>query len=133
MISFLTMGCEVDTALTIRDGNPPIFVMTGSGRLVRFRVLGPKKQREGLGNISDAYWEIVPAGGEKNGKGVSEIRSVTYGKVPDGYIQIYPEKGEAPQLIEEEHYQAVAITYNANSAIKGFIIQNGKAIEDASR
>jgi hypothetical protein len=106
--------------------------MTGSGRLTMFRIVGPKKQREGPGNISDAYWDIRPEEGG-SGEGVGEIGTLIYGKVPKGYKQFYPEKGEPPQLVEGEKYEAYAITTGADPAIKYFTIENGKAVELPSR
>ena len=59
---------------------------------------------------------------------VDDIGSVTYGKVPEGYMQKYPESGEAPKLNEGEHYYVHVVTSNANGADGYFMILNGKAL-----
>ena len=56
------------------------------------------------------------------------IGSVTYGKVPQGYQQIYPENGAAPTIIEGQHYYVRIVTNNANGADGYFMVQNGKAL-----
>src|SRR5689334_1371182 len=100
-----SIACEVPTKLTFKGGNPPQFKMTGSGSLALFRIEGSKKQRD----VPDAgarylYWEILPKSEYEYGRAINDVGTITYGEVPEGYIQKYPEQGEPPALIEGERY-----------------------------
>ena len=57
---------------------------------------------------------------------VENLSPITYGKVPEGYKQVYPEQGNAPALVEGERYYVWVGTFDANGAGKHFIIRNGK-------
>ena len=123
VLAFIALSCEKATQLTVRGGNP-IFVMTGSGGLGTMRIRGPEKQREAIGEAAFLYWVIENKEGQM--QNVQKIGPITYGKVPEGYIQVYPEHGTAPQLIEGERYNVLVGTANADGANKDFVIRNGK-------
>ena len=117
---------EINTVLSLEGGNPPVFVMTGNGILTSIRVRGHNVQREGGGEQALYYWVIrAKKGGAQI---VDTLGSVTYGKTPEGYLQKYPESGEAPPLNEGEHYYIDIITTNANGVDGYFMIHNGKAL-----
>jgi hypothetical protein len=120
----VALGCERDTKLVIKGSNPPVFVMSGSGSLGTIRVRGLEKQREAEGEDAFLYWVIVNRQDED--QNVERLGPVTYGKVPQGYKQVYPERGEAPQLVEGERYNIRIATNNANGVDKFFVIRNGK-------
>jgi len=120
----VALGCERATKLVIKGRNPPVFVMSGSGSLGIIRVRGPEKQREAEGEDAFLYWVIVNR--EDEDQNVERLGPVTYGKVPQGYKQVYPERGEAPQLVEGERYNIRIATNNANGVDKFFVIRNGK-------
>jgi hypothetical protein len=124
-------ACERDTRLTIRGGNPPTFVMAGSGSLGTLRVRGPKKQREAEGEDASIYWLIKTK--EDYGRYVEDLGPITYGIVPKGYVQVYPEKGEAPPLVEGERYFVQALTVDANGAATHFTISNGNAVQEDNK
>jgi hypothetical protein len=117
-------ACERDTKLRIEGNNPPIFVLSGNGMLGTIRVRGPEKQRDAEGEDDFLYWVIVNL--EDQEQSVESLGPVTYGKVPKGYKQVYPENGEAPPLLEGERYNIRIATANANGVDKYFIIRNGK-------
>jgi hypothetical protein len=120
----VALGCERDTKLVINGSNPPIFVMSGSGSLGTIRVRGPEKQRDAEGEDAFLYWVIVNREDEE--QNVERLGPVTYGKVPQGYKQVYPEQGEAPRLVEGERYNIRIATANANGVDKFFVIRSGK-------
>ena len=126
---FLYSIGERDTKLIVKGTNPPQFKMSGSGELGALRVMGPKTQREIEGWDASAYWVIVPENGCLEGEAIEDLSPITYGKIPKGYVQRYPEQGEAPPLVEREKYHVMADTVNANHDSKYFIIQNGKSVE----
>ena len=121
------LACERHTKLSIEGGNPPRFVMTGSGSLGSIRIRGPKRQREGDGEDALLYWEIRNEKGEA--RRVQVLGAVTYGKVPDNYRQKYPEHGDASPLIEGERYNIRVTTFNANGADMYFTIHDGKVVD----
>jgi len=124
LITTMSLACELDTKIVVEGGNPPMFTMTGNGSLRAIRVRGPNKQREALGEEASIYWQLKS---EKGGAlDVGDIGSITYGEVPEGYRQIYPERGKAPSLVEGERYYVRFDTANANGAEKFFTITNGK-------
>ena len=126
VLSVAGLSCEIHTKLSIKGGNPPTFVMTGNGTLTSIRIRGHERQREAEGEEASLYWVIKP---EKGGAQiVGDIGSITYGKVPEGYRQQYPENGEAPLLNEGEHYYVRVVTSNANGADGYFMILKGQAI-----
>lgn len=131
LITLFSTACERDTKLIIEAGNPPRFVMSGSGTLGSLRIRGPKKQREVGGEDASIYWAIEPKDDDSD-RNVERLGPITYGKVPDGYIQIYPEQGQAvPPLVEGERYNIRIATNNANGVDKFFVIREGKvAVSD---
>lgn len=123
-ILFTTSSCEVDSKLSITGGNTPSFVMTGNGRLTSLRLRGPDKQREADGEDAFLYWVIESQDGSD--RVVSDVSPIIYGRVPEGYRQVYPEKGLPPQLVEGDRYYAQVVTMNANGDGKYFTIRQGK-------
>ena len=121
-----TVACERDTRLTIEASIPTKFHLSGSGTLNWLRVRGPKKQREAEGEDMYLYWAIKRVG---NGQAVEDMSPVIYGRVPDGYVQVYPEMVEAPMLIENERYNIWITTLGANGVNKDFTIIDNKVVE----
>jgi hypothetical protein len=126
----MAFACEVDSGVTMNSDNPPTFFVSGSGRLDMLKIHGPKV-REAEGDAAFVAWEITPKGGRFNGTQLWSLRSVTYGQVPDGYKQVYPEQGEAPALVEGYKYHAFFDTTGANGAHKYFTLNAGKVTEVA--
>src|SRR5712691_11477283 len=126
----LFLACERDTKLTVEGGNPPRFIMTGSGRLDQLQVGGPQKQREGVAEEPYLYWVIQfkETGSDRQ---IERMGPIIYGEVPSGYVQVHPSPGAAPPpLSEDEGYSVRVITMNANGAFLKFAIHNGEVIVD---
>ena len=87
-------------------------------------VRGPKSQRKIEGPDSLAYWKIKP---DEPGCGqqVGSLSPIVYGKVPVGYVQIYPENGSPPPLVEGERYYIQVSMCGANGVRAIFAIHNG--------
>lgn len=101
--------------------------MSGSGELSRLVVRGHKRQRDVDGPDASAYWYIKPKKGGGGRLAVEEVSPITYGKVPEGYEQLYPEDGQPPPpLVEGQRFYVRVDTVNANGASLWFIIRNGK-------
>jgi hypothetical protein len=90
--TLLITACERDTQLKITGGNQPTFLLSGSGTMGSLRLRGPQKQREADGEAAFLYWFIDA---KDKIEYVEALGTITYGKVPKGYRQVYPEDGEA--------------------------------------
>jgi len=118
-------SCEIATTLRVENGNPPKIIMSGSGSLGRLVIRGPKTFRKSLGPDSWAYWCIKPKDKDSSCN-VGSISPLSYGIIPDGYEQIYPEQGNAPPLSDERIYYIQVDTNDAPGASGCFVIRNGK-------
>lgn len=120
---------ERPTKVKLEGGNPPTFVLSGSGELSDLVIHGPK-QRDIPGDRAFALWEIEPKGGDQNAEAVESLGSIKYGVVPKNYVQVFPTNGETPPpLIEGERYGYWFQTINAPHARAYFEIRGGKAVE----
>src|SRR4030095_3384573 len=73
--------------------------MSSNGTLSRLSIVGHRTLRNIDGPDSSAVWQIKMKDYE-NGQTVSSLSPVVYGKLPKGYVQVYPEQGEAAELEE---------------------------------
>lgn len=111
-----SIGCEVSTSAKIHQG--PTFSLGGSGRLVFFRVYGPRPGRK-IATPVDAQslmWSIEPA--SDSGVLVTGME-IAYGKAPRGYVQKFPSSGTALPLAIGRVYIFDAETTGA-SGVNGF-------------
>ncbi len=124
--------CERRTEVRVEGGNPPRFVLKGSGRLGQAIIFGPEQERIAQSDPFDdtyALWEIEPeTEGEIAATPVEELGSLTYGVVPSGYKQIKPKTDPPPELESGKRYRYWFVTVNAPHAAGYFEIKDGKAI-----
>jgi hypothetical protein len=129
IFSLLTLvvhtGCERDTRIKIDGKNPPTFTLSGSGNLV-FLSLGEVHDNKPSPLGAPEFWKIRP--NDSNNK-ISRLPSITYGIVPEGFIQVLPESGAPPPLIEGKVYDFGGPADNANGGSIWFSIQGGKSVE----
>jgi hypothetical protein len=131
-------GCGRDTHLVIEMGTPLRFVVSGPGTLDHFQVSGPDLDREphpqGDGErlmLSKAYWELAPS--KTTSRSLDQIGPITYGKVPDGFVQLQPVSGVPPSLVEGHLYN-VTFTVNNDHGINSFFaIRDGKIVAEGER
>ncbi|MGH9873046.1 MAG: hypothetical protein ACRD9S_11360 [Pyrinomonadaceae bacterium] len=136
VIGFLLLavmtGCEARTVVRLEGGNPPSFVLTGSGRLSEVVIYSPEQERiAGSDAFDDTYalWHIrAEREGPQGAALVEEVHSITYGVVPRGYEQIKPESGPPPGLNPGNRYRFWFVTVNAPHAAGYFEIRDGKGI-----
>lgn len=126
------LSCAISgqsTRVKLEGENPPLFVLSGSGKLSDLIIFGPK-QRDISGDRAFALWEIKPTDGRKASEPLETIGKIKYGVVPKNYVQIYPENGVSPpSLLEGERYEYWVQTLNAPHARSYFEIRDGKAVE----
>ncbi len=127
-VVLLLSACEQRTTVELAEGPPVVFVVAGSGLLSQLTVYGPAQDGVAYPEDSkDAIWEIVPMEGD--GEHVSNLHSIRYGVVPDGYEQTVPRNGAPIPLLEYKRYFYRLVTMNAPHASGYFEIRNGSPIE----
>lgn len=131
-------GCERRTSVSIENGTPPRFIVSGPGTLNYFDVLGPDLEREFNNRQGDrrdslpilkVYWKLVPSGKETTPR-LDQIRTIVYGQVPPGLTQVYPEHGPPLPLVEYHLYNVAVVPTNADSVNKFFSIRNGNVFAE---
>lgn len=95
----MSIACEPPEIPTVvKVGPGPSFALTGSGRLASFTIYAPiggQKVAFPDGDVSSAVWQISSSKGYFQGAPVSGLNLI-YGKVPEGYKQIVPDKLQGP-------------------------------------
>jgi len=122
ILSIFVIACERDLSIQVDNQNPPTFKLKGSGRLVFFTVFEVHPDHPPV--LGDpTLWEIKPIGETMK---ISELRSITYGVVPTGFVQTIPTSGGPQALKENQTYQAGGPADEANGGSIRFRIVNGK-------
>jgi hypothetical protein len=129
------MACTTDVTISMDDGNPPTFKFSRNfsevNNLPFFDVIQIVPENESLAYHQQQFdrnvtlWRIVP---EKAGTTIDQLRSITYGQVPTGFIQQIPEDGSPAPLLEGKLYQAGGPPVMMRRALLRFAIRNGKAV-----
>ena len=128
----LTLSCERRTEVKLEGGNPPNFVLSGSGRLGEVLIFGPEQEPIAKSEPSDktfVLWEIETEKQVEGGSAlVEKVGTITYGIVPRGYKQVKPKEGFAAGLVSGKRYRYWFVTVNAPHAAGYFEIRDGKPI-----
>src|SRR5258708_34980069 len=103
LLRFLSSGCRFDDICRIKidGGDEVVFVFSGGGRLVRFRVQDITADDHGEYPKEEAVWKIKP---KDEGRWVFDIDSITYGVTPEGYEQVVPSKDKRPEQLHDGTY-----------------------------
>lgn len=122
----ISCGGERRTEVELEGGNPPIFVMSGSGSLAVLSI-GEVKNDKTLppSQRSEVLWKIVSE--NEWGEKVENLGKITYGIVPRGYKQTTP-VNEALPLVAGKYYYYSFVTADAPQASGHFTIKDGKAV-----
>lgn len=123
-------GCERATEVTLRGGTTPVFDLSGSGAVAVFTVFGPDYMTKAkkLDDEDFALWKIKPSGGYLNGTRIRYLGSITYGVVPEWYVQVKPKDGAPPPLMEGQKYFYFVETTSAAGAGGYFEVKNSRAV-----
>lgn len=123
-------GCERPTRISVKGGTSPLFVFSGSGKLENFAVFGQEEIQKAESPFDDSFalWEIKPTAGDSHGTPVRALRSITYGVVPQGYVQVKPEHGSPVPLAEGQKYFYEVVTTGAPWASGYLEIKNSRAV-----
>ena len=124
---FFCSTCERRTEVKLEGGNPPTFVLSGSGNLVELSVgrdledktLTPSKR-------SPVIWKITPT--SRDGERLENVGRIVYGVVPKGYKQTIPAEGPPPGLTAGNYYYYYLETINAPHADGDFEMKDGSPV-----
>ncbi len=121
-------ACERRTQIELEGANPLIFTISGSGSLAVLTLYGPEReQARDPFTDTGAVWKIAARGGYFTGKGIEKLHSVTYGVVPEGYMQLIPEGDKLPpSLVEGITYSYWFDTTDAPHGTGCFQMRDGK-------
>lgn len=129
LISLLVccVSCERRTEVKLEGGNPPGFVLSGSGNLVELSI-GRDLQDKTLipSKRSPVIWKIIPT--SRDGEKLESIGRIVYGVVPKGYKQTVPAEGSPSELTGGNYYYYYLETINAPHADGDFEIRDGKPV-----
>jgi hypothetical protein len=128
-------SCEHNPKVLIEYGVPPRFQLSGPGTLKYFVISGPDLKRDAANRQGDGdylqlridYWKLIPSERARH-QSLDEIGSVVYGQVPDGLIQVLPEQGPPPPLVEGDLYNVHLEPNDSYSFNTFFTIRNGKIL-----
>ena len=122
---------EPETAIyvAIDDKVPPTFSLSGPWWASEFKVLQvllpPGDTERGHDFTKDRQvWRISLV--ENRGARVKNWPKVSYGIVPNGLKQDFPQTGRPEQLMEGKLYIAMAVDIIGNGGSCYFVIRNGK-------
>lgn len=128
VLLMLFTSCARETSIVVGGGSSPVFTVGGSGRLASLQVMGSASDDPGV-KLSLVLWQIEPAADARSGATLDDIKSISYGQVPPGYMQRFPLAGAKPApLTEGADYRAQFDTSNAQGITINFGIRNGQAV-----
>lgn len=125
LVVFFT-GCERILKVSFDGKNPPTFKFDGNGELnwVFIYEVTPEGKIPPKGS---AFWRLVP----KKSITASMSPPITYGVVPDGFVQEIPSVGNPRPLEEGKTYGFGADTSSQPGRTVWFTIRNGKSVQVA--
>jgi hypothetical protein len=130
------LACDQRPQVNIEGGSTPLFKVAGQGSIQVVTVSGPDFDNPNSRNAGSRYmkpfWQIVAQPGHDIAL-VEKSGGIIYGKVPDGFKQIFPQNGARPQpLVENELFTFDLRLGNGEAIGKRFVIHNGKAAVEGS-
>jgi hypothetical protein len=123
LLAFIS-GCERILKVTLDGNNPPTVKFDGRGGISWIFVyqVTPEGKIPARGT---AMWKLVP----KKGITASAAPPITYGVVPDGFVQEVPSNGSPPALEEGKTYGFGADTSGQPGATVWFTIRDGRSVQ----
>jgi hypothetical protein len=128
-------GCNQRPQVIIEGGSAPLFKITGSGNIQVLTVSGPDfdnpNNRDAGSRYMKPFWQIVAQPGHDIVL-VEQSGGIIYGKVPDGFKQIFPKNGATPQPLMENELFTFDLRLGNGAIGKRFVIHNGRAAVEGS-
>lgn len=132
----LVSACDYRPRLEIEGDTVPLFKLTGVGNIQVISVDGPDFEnsngREAGSRNMKPYWQIAPKVDYDLAR-IEKLGGLLYARVPDGFRQVFPENGAAPQpLLQDELFTFSLRVAEGNGIGVRFVIHNGKAVIEGS-
>lgn len=129
-------GCNQRPRVVVEGGSAPLFKVAGRGSIQVITVSGPDfdnpNSRDAGSRYMKPFWQIVAQPGHDIAL-VEQSGGIVYGKVPDGFKQVFPQNGATPQpLVENELFTFDLRLGNGDAIGKRFVIHNGMAAVEGS-
>lgn len=128
-------SAQRQTSVAIEQADPQRFVVSGKGILDVFDISGPVRRCEATWNqdrlpATEKYWEIAPVG-DFDVSRFAELGPIVYGRVPAGFRQVTPARGEPPPICEGGPYSVSLHIRNGSGVNMIFVVWGGKIITEA--
>ena len=117
-------GCERVLKVTLDGKNPPTVKFDGRG-LIEWVYIYQVTHEGKIPPRDTELWILVP----KQGTTASASPPITYGVVPEGFVQKVPANGNPPPLEEGKTYGFGADTDGQPGNDIWFTIRDGKSVE----
>lgn len=93
------------------------------------RVYGPgeRKSDSDIEPYGTTYWEIRPKS-DYDLRTHAEVSPISYGKVPEGFLQVYPEGGPPPPLFEGGRFAFSLVVEGGDAVNALFTIRQNKVV-----
>ena len=136
LFSVSALCCRADVTLKIDDKTPPSFQfkqnLSEVGNLLVFSVIEISPENQQVSYLQQNYalnttiWRVESVQGT-----ISKLDglTITYGKVPPGFVQKLPDKESPPSLVEGKIYEAGGPYIMMNLARVRFFIKDGKPVQ----
>jgi len=117
------IACEPGLSARVKGGNPPVFHFYGDDKMHHFFICpeGVESQR----NEKNAIWQIAPDSAHDE----SWPLDITYGVVPEGFVQVTPKSGEPPLALQPDKKYTYHFVRGFGGGGGGFMIRGGQAVE----
>lgn len=111
----------------------------GPGTITNLQVTGPDLEREpnrqGDGSrlpLLEVYWEIGSQDGHE--RSLDQVGAITYGKVPEGFVQVQPSSGGAPlPLVERDLYNIRFSVKDGHGINRFFTLRDGEVVAEGEQ
>jgi len=139
IVSAMTLSqtsCEQLPSLVIESGKPVRFITSGLATIIDLQISGPDLEREphpqGDGNrlpLLKVYWEFASLPSQE--RSLDQIAVVTYGQVPQGFVQVQPLADSPPLPLVERNLYNITLSFKDGGKINRFFkLQDGKIVAE---
>jgi len=126
---------EEDMTVLVEEQMPVTFKLSGSGYLHFFAVWEVSVENQSrIRSQRDAgknrlLWKLSPDSLTESQKVVSRLPPITYGSIPQGFVQKEPQEGAPAELVEGKIYEAGGPAYDANGGFVWFTIKGARVVK----